>query len=37
MDLVSLETQEENDFFAEFLESSKAVFILVSVTTGWTD
>ena len=24
MDLVSLETQEENDFFAEYLESSKA-------------
>ena len=25
MDLVSLETQQENDFFAEYLESSKAV------------
>ena len=23
MDLVSLETQEENDFFADYLESSK--------------
>ena len=28
MDLVSLETQQENDFFAEFLESSKAVVYL---------
>ena len=28
MDLVSLETQQENDFFAEYLESSKACLCL---------
>ena len=31
MDLVSLETQEENDFFAEYLESSKAVLVYLAV------
>ena len=34
MDLVSLETQEENDFFADYLESSKAVVYLCET---WLD